>query len=84
MGGSYSDSRTEVLAGLSESDNSTLMGAIDDYPIRVRWATGLWYGDKNIFYAGCSRDGSSLDSNSKDSYSKQFLLDSTDSRIWGI
>ena len=31
-----------------------------------------------------TRDGSSLDSYSKDSYSKRFLADSTDSRVWGI
>ncbi len=31
-----------------------------------------------------ARDGSSLDSYSKDSYSKHFLADSTDSRVWGI
>ncbi len=31
-----------------------------------------------------NRDGSSLDSYSKDSYSKHFLADSTDSRVWGI
>ncbi len=30
------------------------------------------------------RDGSSLDSYSKDSYSKHFLAGSTDSRVWGI
>ncbi len=31
-----------------------------------------------------SRDGSSLDSYSKDSYSNHFLADSTDTRVWGI
>ncbi len=30
------------------------------------------------------RDGSSLDSYSKDSYSSHFLADSTDSRVWGL
>ncbi len=48
----------------------------------------LTMGSLNHHFKGIDRvtrrDGSSLDSYSKDSYSKYFLADSTDSRVWGL